>query len=298
MDRIWKRGRIRKLFGILFCQILIFVLYEKIHDRSPSYKGTVDVTAGLIPGGVEFLVTASNQLLRKLLHFSLHKVNHQLLNTNCSKWWANLRSVTNVQVTNVSETVLEYTLTFQVQPGDIPFETVLRLSKNQRNSTHLYVSDDLELVSARRLDSHTPICDEVGQNQVCLCAGELEEAEKKTRNVRRHWNFSDPEQVDWPPNANLMVGDYLTLGKMNVYLNSPKNNDFCGPLVRMVIFITGAPAHEERRKAIRETFGNSTLLQTTGVKLLFAFGKITNSSLQVNSLNFWKSNIFFNLKFF
>jgi len=84
-----------------------------------------------------------------------------------------------------------------------------------------------------------------------------------------------------------MVGDYITFGLMNIYVNSPVtlSRNYCGPEVKMLILITTAVGHFENRSSIRTTYGTPEYFQSLGVRLLFAFGRPENAALQVNVIN-------------
>jgi len=83
----------------------------------------------------------------------------------------------------------------------------------------------------------------------------------------------------------MMVEDYITFGRMDIYVNSPAtlSRNYCGPEVKMLILITTATGHFENRNSIRKTYGTPEYLQSLGVRLLFAFGRPESAALQVIS---------------
>jgi len=143
-------------------------------------------------------------LQRSLVLFGIREVNLKIRNhQGCTRWWANPISVTEVEEERISSVTKKYTLTFEAQPGRIPFEIVVVVHKNEPNATHQYVSDDLSFVSGRRLDGGRECGHGLGEDlrNLCLCQEEKADAEVATRKVRRIWNEEDPEHPDWPPDA-------------------------------------------------------------------------------------------------
>jgi len=88
----------------------------------------------------------------------------------------------------------------------------------------------------------------------------------------------------------MTVPDFLTLGRMDIYLKTPNTmkQDYCGSAVRMILFISSAPTHGERRHTIRKTFGNPEYLRSHGVRLLFSFARFVNPITEV--IYFWLSS--------
>jgi len=218
--------------------------------------------------------------LRKLVLYSVREVNLRIQRQECARWWANPLSVSEVKKWNVSRGVTQYELTFEIQPGRIPFRTVVNVDRVASK----YEPEDLVLVGARRLDELPKTCGTVPRcfHEMCLCPAERRKAEQKTQDVRREWELTDPELHSWPPNMSMFVPDYIKFGTMDLYLKSPpRNAGFCDPEVKMILFVSSYPDNFEGREVIRRTYGNPEFLKQYRVKVLFAFDRVTDVKLQV-----------------
>jgi len=226
-------------------------------------------------------------LVRKLVMYSVQKLNEQLEGTECSRWWVNPLLMGELEERSISPGTMEYKLTFEAQPGMIPFEAVVLRRRAFRYARDPYASDHLQFLRGKRLDNPPPRCGTVPTHfrQKCLCLEEKERAEKVTLEAREQWKVTYPELFSWPPNVSMSVSDYIRFSSMDLYLTTPstEKGKFCGPEVKMIVFISSAPTHFLQRSAIRRTFGNSEFLEAQGVRLVFLFGTVTDSNLQVSS---------------
>jgi len=224
-------------------------------------------------------------LVRKLAVYSVQKINEELKGTECSRWWVNPLLVGELEERNISPRTMEYKLTFEAQPGMIPFETVVLLRRAFRNASDPYAPDDLVFLGGKRLDNPPPSCGTVPIHlrQKCLCPEEKDRAENVTMEAREQWKVTDPELFSWPPNVSMSVSDYIRFSSMDLYLKTPSTEKvkFCGPDVKMIVLISSAPTHFLQRSTIRRTFGNSRFLESQGVRLVFLFGAVSDSNLQV-----------------
>jgi len=162
------------------------------------------LTTTLKSRAAELERTKLTELIRKLSLFSIRHVNLRLKDTACAKWWVNPLSISRLTWEKLTSDLLEYTVTFEVQPGRIEFQTVVCVRKIERTVHDPYAIDAYEFISGRRLDP-TDKCSSVEHElqEICLCSEEQSEAEEKTRKIRELWNATDPELEKWPPSAKL-----------------------------------------------------------------------------------------------
>lgn len=224
--------------------------------------------------------------IQKLIRFSVREINLQIRDEDCSTWWANPLSIDKILEESITSKIIKYKLFFEMQPGRIPFRTTVKLYSNIQKTPHY--PDSLILIEGRRLDKLPNQCRTVPPTlrKICLCPEEKGKAEEKTKKARKEWAVNDPELVTWPPNVSMMVPDYMEYGTMDHYLKTPKErqNEFCGPSLKLMIFVSSSPTNFEGRKAIRHTFGNLTYLKRYEARLLFYFDKVSNPILQVSNI--------------
>jgi len=227
--------------------------------------------------------------LRKLVLYSVREVNQRIRGLECALWWANPLSVSKVKVWNLSEGLTKYQLTFEIQPGRMPFQTEVTVDqRRRRNDPGLgYDPEDLLFVNGRRLDGTPTSCGTVPSSLrgMCLCPEETAKAERETKEARQERGIHDPELISWPPNVSMLIPDYITFGTMSFYLKSPLGEaEFCGPEVELLLFVSTHPSNFHGRETIRKTYGNPKFLKEQGVRLLFALDRVTDVKLQVRQL--------------
>jgi len=227
--------------------------------------------------------------LRKLVLYSVREVNLRIQGQECARWWANPLSVSEVKELNVSRDVTQYELTFEIQPGRIPFRAVLNVSRPSLNEdgSLKYEPEELHLVGAGRLGELPKTCGTVPRSflENCLCPEERVKAEQETWEARKEWELSDPELNSWSPNMSMFVQDYITFGTMDLYIKSPiRNKEFCGPEVKLMLFVSTNPINFKGRAAIRYTYANPEFLKVHGVKVLFVLDRVMDVTLQVSCI--------------
>jgi hypothetical protein len=232
--------------------------------------------------------------IRRIVHFAVHAVNDKLKNrSTCLKLWTNALNVFEIAETVVSIGIFEFTLKFEIEPGRVPFQAVVLLrAMSLSPSVDLRNQSELTLISASILDESIQAGCAQGQgpnipnDKICLCKKEEEEGRRRTMDARKEWNKSDVELISWLPTQSLIVSDYVDFTDRKYFLVSPGKHEssrsrFCSPEIKMLIMISSAPSHFEHRKSIRDTYGNADYLRARHTSLVFLFGTVSNSSLQV-----------------
>jgi len=114
----------------------------------------------------------------------------------------------------------------------------------------------------------------------------------KYKSLIRSTTFKSSKLVElqtWGVNTSTSVEDYIDLNSVDSFIWQPdstrfgynETTAFCGPSVKIIIFVTSAPTNFEQRRAIRETWGSTQNLFSKGVRLVFVLGNSDSTSTEV-----------------